>query len=221
MAPRGQYKQKWKRRKATPQELAKKATARETKKKTSEQKKKVESQAKKKAALASWKSQYCQATNEDAADHGSGDRDNGGDDGPNSGEGSGNQHNETDNDANDVDVQDMVDKATEDSAIEEDYALGTDKEMTDEEMADEYNDFVFLDDEEDVIPAEGLMKLILIHVQSQLQKETTGDSKEILPIDCWLSRHLQQNDFWILKSSLKKITRKLGIMSHFDDSYYL
>jgi hypothetical protein len=190
MAPRGQDKQKRKRRKATPQELAKKPTAQETKKKTSEQKKKVESEAEKKAALASWKSQYWQATNKDADHHGSGDCDDGGDDGPNSGEGSGNQHNETDTDANDVDVQDMVDKAMEDSVIEKDCALGTDKEMADEEMAVEYNDFVCLDEEEDVIPAEVFMKSVLIHVQSQLQKETTRDSKEILLINHWLSRHL-------------------------------
>jgi hypothetical protein len=97
----------------------------------------------------------------------------------------------------------MVDKAMEDSVIEEDYAWDTNKEIASKEMPDEYNDFVCLDDEEDVIPAEGLMKMILIHLQSQLQKKTTGDSKEILPIDHWLPRHLQQNNFWILKLSMK------------------
>jgi hypothetical protein len=52
MAPRGQDKQKWKWRKATTHELAKKATARE-KRKTAKQKKKLETEAKKKAALSS------------------------------------------------------------------------------------------------------------------------------------------------------------------------
>jgi hypothetical protein len=206
MAPRGQDKQKRTRRKASPQELAKKATTREKKKNTAEQKKKLETEAKKKVALASWKSRFWQATNEDAEDCGEGGK---GDD-------------ETKNDANAVDVQDVVDdEAMEDSVMEEDCARGANKEMANEEMADEYNDFVCLDDEEDLIPAEGLMKLVLVHLQSRLQKETTGDSKEILPIDRWLSRHLQQNDFWILKSSLKKIAKKFGILSHFDDGYYL